>query len=100
MDEPVDISVDVFHAGIRDHCRRLIRAGDAPSSLKEDRDRAGRIELVRQPPGQNATREVVDDGVQESLAAVEQPDDGRINVPCLVWLSRTETDLGLGRMDA
>jgi hypothetical protein len=37
--------------------------------------------------------------VQESLAAVEQPDDGRINVPCLVCLSCSETDLGLGRMN-
>lgn len=51
-------------------------------------------------PRQNAPAEIVDHRVQIGTGAVEQPDDGDINVPILVGAARPFALLGLRRVQA
>ncbi len=42
-------------------------------------------DLVRKLPGEDLPREVVHDGVQVDLGAVEKTDDDDVQMPPLVW---------------
>jgi len=57
-------------------------------------------EAVHDSPCQDAARKAIDDRVQVELCSVDQPDDGRVDVPELVRFSRPDTHLGLRTMDA
>jgi len=67
--------------------------------VDEDREGVGDIEAVRHPEREDAAAEVVDDGVDVGLGAVEQPDHGGIDVPGFLGPRCPQADLGLARMN-
>ena len=59
-----------------------------------------RLEVIKDTPGQNPARIVVDHGVKVGTTTVDHPDQRRIDMPDFIGLCRTNTHLRLGWMDA
>jgi hypothetical protein len=67
---------------------------------EQDLARVRRVESLRHRPRQDLARQVVDQRLKVDFGAIDQLDDTGIDVPDLVWPRSTDTDGGLGRMDA
>ena len=67
--------------------------------LLAERTRQIRARYERHPEREDAAAEVVDDGVDVGLGAVEQPDHGGIDVPGFLGPRCPQADLGLARMN-
>jgi hypothetical protein len=98
----VDGGVDVLDTGVRHDCDSgsWSRGSEMPAGLDKYPAGRSRIETRADGPGQDPSREVVHDGVDERLAAVEQLEDRDVDVPKVVGAGGANADGGLGRMDA
>src|SRR5262245_28261368 len=69
------------------------------TGFDEHGDRVPDFEAVREPPGEDPPREVVDHGMKVRPGSVEEAHDRGIDVPDQVWLRGPNPDLGSIRMD-
>lgn len=100
LDEGVDGAVGVLDAAVGEEGRRGRRAVDALAGLHEDRGRTSRVEALAETPGEDASGEVVDDGVEVGARAVEQSEERRVDVPDLVGARGADADLRIVGVDA
>ncbi len=73
---------------------------DRLAGLDEDRNGAGWVEPIEQPPREDAAREVVDYGVHLHAAVVEEADQRRVDAPDLVRPRGANPDSGRRGVDA
>ena len=99
-DQVVDLRVHVLDAGVRQHDRCGFGGRRTSARFDQHGHTVHRRKRLRDPPCQDASREVVDNGMQIRAGSVEQTDDGRINVPHLVGAGRAEAHLRLRRVHA
>ena len=91
--------MDVLAPRVGDDGRRRAHAASRPTGLDQDGDGVGGVEALRDAPREDAAGEVVDDGVDVDLHAVEQPEERRVDVPDLVRPRRSDAHAGLFGMD-
>ena len=95
-DKVVDPRIHVLDTRVRQDGRNRLRRRYGPTGLDKDSHAVHRRKRVRDPPRQDPSREVVDHRVQVSAGAVEQADDGRVDLPRLVG-SRGSKAIGFTR---
>ena len=91
-DQFVDILVLVLDARVGEEGRHRGAGLDGPARLDEDRDAGRGVEVIHEPPREDAPREVVDDRVEVEPGVVEKADQGRVDVPEFVRRVGSDAD--------
>ncbi len=92
-------AIYIFDAGI---CvdQRPSRVNQVLAGRKQQLAGVRRVEPLRHRPSEDLPRKVVHHGLKVDLRAVHKLDDRRVHMPNFIWSRSTDTNGGLGRMDA
>ena len=69
-----------------------------PTGVQQHGHAVHRCERLGHTPGKDPSREVVDHRMEIGACPIEQANDGRVNVPHLVWAGRAQSHLRLSGM--
>lgn len=103
LHESVDSIVEVLDAAVDDDVYGSLRQC-RPSTrnlvgFEQQSGCGGRLKSCGDPDGQDASGEVIDDALNIGLGPVEQPEDGRVDVPDVVGAHGSNANLGAFWMD-
>ena len=79
LDQGVHLGVHILDS-IRQHDRDSARGCRGPTGVEQHGHTGGRCERVGDSPCQDASREVVDHGMEIGAGPIEQADDSRVDV--------------------
>src|SRR5208283_1329793 len=96
----VDLLIDVLDARVGDHSGAATILGEVLRCLGKDLTGGLWFQARGEFPGENSAAEIVQERMQIRARAIEQLDDGQVDVPIGVWFARANAFLGFGRVEA